>query len=66
MHCDDILKNGRVLDGTGNPWFRAEIGITDGRIDIIRPYIQGNAKEIVDIGRYFVSPGFIDLHCPCI
>jgi len=62
MHFDVILKNGKIIDGKGNPWFRADLGIKDSRIEIIRPHIQADAQEVVDIRQYFVSPGFIDSH----
>jgi N-acyl-D-amino-acid deacylase len=38
MRYDIVIKNGKILDGTGNPWFRGDIGIKDGEIAKIRLY----------------------------
>ena len=59
---DLVLRNGRVVDGTGNPWFLADVGIKDGVVvEVGRP--KAKALESVDIGGRVVSPGFIDGHC---
>jgi N-acyl-D-amino-acid deacylase len=60
---DIIIENGRVLDGTGNPWFRADIGIKDGKIAAICCLKNAEARERIDAGGHVVSPGFIDIHC---
>jgi len=59
-----LLKNCRIVDGTGSPWFRGSIGISDGQIDsILRSEITGlEAEQVVDLDNLVVSPGFIDLH----
>jgi len=59
---DTIIRNGRVIDGTGNSWFKADIGILNGKIKMIGNLkgIQA-ASEINAEGKY-VAPGFIDLH----
>ncbi len=59
---DIIVKNGRVVDGSGNPWFRADIGIRDGRIAAVRHLAEAEAKRILDVQDRVVSPGFIDAH----
>ncbi|MFP3951420.1 MAG: N-acyl-D-amino-acid deacylase family protein [Candidatus Bathyarchaeia archaeon] len=58
---DIIVKGGRILTGAGNPWFKGDIGIVDGRITKIGD-IRGEAEEVVDASGLAVSPGFIDLH----
>lgn len=59
---DLLIKNGRVLDGSGNPWFRADIGIRDDEI-VALGTLEGKAsKEVLDAEGYFVTPGFIDVH----
>ena len=59
---DLILKNGRVVDGTGNPWFLADVGVKDGVVvEVGRP--RAKACETVDIGGRVITPGFIDGHC---
>ncbi|MCR5872612.1 amidohydrolase family protein [Sphingomonas sp. J344] len=57
---DIVIRGGRVLDGAGNPWVRADIGIKDGRIARIGHIAARGAKEIDATGRY-VAPGFIDM-----
>jgi N-acyl-D-amino-acid deacylase len=59
---DLILRGGRVLDGTGNPWFAADIGIRDGKILRIGGLAAAGAARIVDVKDKYVVPGFIDLH----
>lgn len=58
---DILVKDGRVFTGAGNPWFKADIGISDGKIAEIGD-ISSEAGEVVDASGLAVSPGFIDLH----
>jgi N-acyl-D-amino-acid deacylase len=57
-----LLLNGRVLDGTGNPWFFADVGIRDGRIAAIGKLAGRDADRVIDARGRIVAPGFIDLH----
>ena len=59
---DLLLANGRIMDGTGNPWFAADIGIKDGKIVAIGQLDQANATRVIDVSGKVVSPGFIDIH----
>ena len=59
---DLVLKNGRVIDGAGTPWFRADIGVKDGRISKIGRVDEGTAVRVIDVDGLVVSPGFIDVH----
>ncbi|MDF2963452.1 MAG: d-aminoacylase [Paenibacillus sp.] len=59
---DFILKNGRLTDGTGNPWYPGDVGIKDGRIAVIGKLDQ-EAHRTVDVHQQVISPGFIDGHC---
>ena len=59
---DLLVLGGRILDGTGNPWFRADIGVRDGRIVAIGMLDEATAERIVDATGRYVSPGFIDIH----
>ena len=61
MH-DLVIRNGKLVDGTGNPWFRGDIAIDDGVISHIGK-VQGKAERVIDAEGLFVSPGFIDVHC---
>jgi N-acyl-D-amino-acid deacylase len=62
MSIEILLKNGKVIDGTGSSWFRADVAVADGRIQAVAPCVQGDAGEVLDVSRYFVCPGFIDAH----
>lgn len=59
---DIIIKNGRVIDGTGNPWFKADIAINGDEIVKIAKNIQGTAADSIDAEGLYVAPGFIDSH----
>ncbi|MFT5393607.1 MAG: N-acyl-D-amino-acid deacylase [Gammaproteobacteria bacterium] len=61
MKYDIVIKNGTVVDGSGMPRFRADVGIANGKIASIGR-ISDDAKEIIDATGQIVSPGFIDGH----
>lgn len=61
MVFDLIIKGAKVLDGTGNPWFRRDIGISKGKIKLLGR-VTVEAKEIINAEGLTVSPGFVDLH----
>jgi N-acyl-D-aspartate/D-glutamate deacylase len=58
---DVLITNGRIVDGSGNPWFRADLGIRDGRIVAIGALDQSAAVQTIDAHDSIVSPGFIDM-----
>jgi N-acyl-D-amino-acid deacylase len=59
---DMVIKNARIVDGTGNPWFRADIGLRNGRIAKIGVIGEAEANQVVDAQNQIVAPGFIDVH----
>lgn len=61
---DILIKNGKIIDGTGNPWFLADIGIVKDKVVFIGNSKEGEieAKEKIDANGKYVTPGFIDLH----
>ncbi len=59
---DLLIRNGRVVDGTGNPSFVADVGIRDGKIAAIGRLSDRKATRIVDATGLVVAPGFIDIH----
>jgi N-acyl-D-amino-acid deacylase len=59
---DIIIKNGKIIDGSGNSWYYGEIGVKDGKIATIQRVINGSAAKIIDAKGLIVSPGFIDVH----
>ena len=58
---DVVIANGRVVDGTGAPWFRADVGITGDRITAIGNLSSARAATRIDAAGQVVAPGFIDL-----
>jgi N-acyl-D-amino-acid deacylase len=56
------ILNGRIVDGTGNPWFKADIGIQNGRISEIGQVDRSQASAVIDAHNLIVCPGFIDIH----
>ena len=61
MQYDLIIKNGTVIDGSGMPRFRSDVGIVDGKIASIGR-IRDGAQETIDAEGHVVTPGFIDGH----
>ncbi|HTE48275.1 MAG TPA: hypothetical protein VK636_23720, partial [Gemmatimonadaceae bacterium] len=57
---DIVIRNGRVLDGEGNPWILADVAIKDGRFAKIGKILTHGKREIDATGKY-VSPGWIDM-----
>ena len=62
MGFDIVIKNGKIIDGTGNPWYRADIGIKGGRISKIGRLEGADVTEEIDAVGLVVCPGFIDAH----
>src|SRR5262245_26422445 len=61
MPYDLVIKNGTVIDGSGLPRYRADLGVRHGRIAAIGR-IRERAREVIDADGQVVSPGFVDLH----
>jgi len=59
---DWLLCNGRVYDGTGNPWFAGDVGLRGDRIAAVGRLGDAQAKHRLDLAGLAVSPGFIDTH----
>src|SRR5438128_6820790 len=59
---DLIIRNGRVLDGSGNPWYRADVGVRGDTIARIALSMTAPATRTIDAGGQIVAPGFIDIH----
>ena len=58
---DLIIKNGHIMDGTGSPWYAADLAVKDGRIAAIGDLSGAEAKRIIDAHGLLVTPGFIDM-----
>lgn len=62
MTYDIILKNGRLVDGTGSPWRNADVGISGNSIAFIGSISDSEGKRVIDTSGLVVSPGWIDIH----
>ena len=60
-----LIRNARIIDGTGNPWYRGSIAVEGGRIAAVGPNLELPAGRVIDAGNLVISPGFIDLHNHC-
>ena len=58
---DVIIRNGRIIDGTGSPWYSGDVGIREGRIAAIGNLSAATAKKTIDARGRVVAPGFIDM-----
>ncbi len=61
VEFDLVIRNGRIIDGTGSPWYAGDIGVRDGRIAEIGRLVDDGAKRVVDAAGLVVAPGFIDM-----
>ncbi len=58
---DVIIRNGRIIDGSGNPWVSGDVAIRGDRIVAIGKLPQAEAQQVIDASGMVVSPGFIDM-----
>jgi N-acyl-D-aspartate/D-glutamate deacylase len=58
---DIVIRNGHVIDGTGSPWYSADVAIKDGRIAAIGRLGGVTARRVIDAHGMVVAPGFIDM-----
>ena len=58
---DYLIKNGTIVDGSGNPRFKGDLAIRGDKIVAIKPTIRATAKHVIDAKGLIVSPGFIDM-----
>ena len=60
--ADILITNARIVDGTGNPWYRGSVAVTGDRITYVGPSVPGlTARRVIDAGDQVVSPGFVDM-----
>ena len=59
---DLVIRNARVVDGSGNPWFKADVAVKSGRIARVGRIPPTNAVKTIDAQGRILAPGFIDVH----
>lgn len=59
---DILIRNGHIVDGTGNPWYSGDVAIKDGKIAAIGRLGPVTATRVIDATNLVIAPGFIDLH----
>jgi N-acyl-D-aspartate/D-glutamate deacylase len=59
---DLVLRQGKIIDGTGNPWFIGDVAIRGDRIVAVGRSLTGPARREIDVRGLVVAPGFIDMH----
>lgn len=62
QQADILIKNGKILDGTGNSWFYGDIAVKQGKIAAIGKLSKWTASKTIDAAGLMVAPGFIDVH----
>jgi N-acyl-D-amino-acid deacylase len=60
--ADLIIRNARIVDGTGSPWTRGDVAIRDGRILAMGPTLDIEATDVIEAAGRVLAPGFIDVH----
>src|SRR5262245_19723904 len=59
MTYDLLIKNGRIIDGSGRPAFHGDVGVASGMI----MELDGSARRVIEADGRVVAPGFVDNHC---
>lgn len=59
---DVLIRHGRIVDGTGDPWFYGDIAIRGDRIAAVGLMPQAEARQVIDATGLVVAPGFVDIH----
>ncbi|MBI1355532.1 MAG: amidohydrolase family protein [Acidobacteria bacterium] len=59
---DVLIRNGRIVDGAGNPWYRGDVAIRGDRIAAMGHLPDATAAKTIDAGGQIVAPGFVDIH----
>jgi N-acyl-D-amino-acid deacylase len=59
---DLLFRHARIVDGTGGPWYRADVAVRGDTVARIAPRIEEPAARVIEVGDNVVAPGFIDIH----
>ena len=60
--CDILIRNGKIIDGTGNSWFYGDVAVKNGKIASVGRQLNFTAPKTIDATGLIVAPGFIDVH----
>lgn len=60
--ADLLIRNARVIDGTGSPWFLSDVAVTDGHISALGRNLDIEATQTIDAAGRVLTPGFVDVH----
>ncbi len=59
---DLLIKGGRIIDGSGSPWYEGDVAVKNGKIAAVGRLVNPTARRVIDATGLVVAPGFIDLH----
>ena len=59
---DIVIRNGRIVDGSGNPWYYGDVGVRGDRIEAIDDLSAATATRVINARGKIVCPGFMDMH----
>ena len=62
MTYDLLIENGTIVDGTGNPSFKGDVAVRDGKIVAVGQVEKEAARETIDATGQLVTPGWVDIH----
>ena len=62
LSFDLVIQNGKIVDGAGNPWYKGDVAIAEGKIVTVGKSLRAEADETLDATGLIVAPGFIDAH----
>ena len=60
--CDIFIRNGKIIDGSGNSWYYGDIAVKDGKIAAVGRQLNYTGEKTIDATGLIVAPGFIDVH----
>jgi N-acyl-D-aspartate/D-glutamate deacylase len=62
LRFDTLFEGGHIIDGSGNTWFKADVGVVGDKIESIGDLRGAEAEKRVNAKRHIVTPGFMDIH----